>query len=1061
MSDVVTGSLVGRAAELSRLRRAVGDAAAGTGALMLVTGEPGIGKTSLLAAAAAGPEAAATVWGSCREGPGVPGLWPWVEVLRGCRDAGLLPDPGDEITARALGLTAPGPATLDLDRFTVFDAVRRTLRRIAEGRPLIVVLDDLHWADPGTLRLLRFLAPDLPRSRLLVLGAYRDDEAAEELRPLLGGLTASATVLPLLRLTEEQTAALLAGLPAGPASPERAAAIYERTGGNPFLALQLAHLGPDSTGLPVGVRETLDRHLSRLPGGTLRLLEVAAVAGRESEGRVLARAVERPLAEVLSDVDAAVAAGVMRSAAPGAARFEHDLFREAAAQRLDSVARARLHGRLADALESVTPTGRSDLAATLARHRVGAAATGDPARAIPYARAAAEHASALLAYEEAAGHLADGVRLAEAAGEPALRRALLVDLADAHRRGGDLARARRCYVDAAADAHAAGDAEALARAALGVHDVGATTWSSHDEAIALLTEALNANDAVSDAGSDGADAAADALVARLLAALSKELAHGPPDRLRALGTAERAVALARRIGDPETLAVCLLAQHDAMWAPGTARQRLAVLDEAGRAAGAVGDAVLAWQAVFGRFTALLELADPTAYREFLRAVDAAERTGQPHYRWLVLSRRAALAILAGRIDEAETLIDQVAADAERLGEPDGRNVAGDLRMQLALLRGDQLPATETWLLPADLPPWMVAQLDGLAHLSRGESQAAADRIRPWIEPALTLSRGWQIVGAAAAYAWIAATAGDVPACARLYERLRPHAGELVVVGGAVNVAGPVSLYLGMLAAVFGRVDEALDHLADALVCAERMDARPWAALVRCETGRILLDRDRPGDRANAEKNLLAAADAARRLGLAGQARRAQALLAEAATPANVFRRDGDVWTLGYGGVVVRLPDAKGLRDIARLLAAPGREIPAPQLLGVEAAAEAGTGADPVLDAAARSAYQRRLAELDAEIADAEDAHDVERAAHARVERDTLIDVLAAAYGLGGRARRLGDATERARKAVTARIRDSTDRIAQRHPALGRHLRDAITTGARCSYRPFEPTDWRF
>ncbi|HEY3007230.1 MAG TPA: AAA family ATPase [Micromonosporaceae bacterium] len=1055
---MASGSLVGRDAELSRLRRAVGDAAAGTGALVLVTGEVGIGKTSLLAAAAARPDAPTTVWGSCRDGPGVPGLWAWVEVLRGCRDEGLLPEARhDESTARALGIVEPDASTPDPDRFAVFDAVGRTLRRVAAEQPLLVVLDDLHRADPGTLRLLRFLVPDLVRSRLLVVGAYRDDEAPPEVRPLLDGLAASAIVLPLRRFDEEQTAALLARLPGARVGPERAAAIYERTAGNPFLAIQLAHLGPDATGLPAGVRETIDRQLSRLPAATLRLLEVAAVAGRDIDARVLARAVDRPLADVLSDVDSATTAGVVGWVAADTAVFAHDLFREALEQRLDPVARAGVHGRLADTLESAAPTGRSGAGAELARHRVGAAAAGDPARAIPYVRAAAEHANAVLAYEEAAGHLAAGVRLAGVAGDLALRRELLVDLADAYRRGGDLAQARRCYVDAAADARAAGDGGALARAALGVHEVGATTWSSHDEAIALLTEALHANDALS----DGADAAADARDARLLAALARELAHGPPDRLAALGTGDRAVALARRIGDPETLALCLLAQHDAMWAPGSARQRLAVLDEAAQAAGAAGDPVLAWQAVFGRFAALLELADPAAYPAFQRAVDAAERTGQPHYRWLVLSRRAALAILAGRIDEAETLIDQVAADAERLGEPDGRNVVADLRTQLALLRGgDQLPAIETPLLPgADLPPWMVAQLDGLAHLTRGESQAAADRIRPWVEPALAHSRGWQIVGAAAAYAWIAATAGDAPTCARLYERLRPHAGELVVVGGAVNVTGPVSLYLGMLAAVFGRVDEALDHLADALACAERMDARPWAALVRCETARILLDRDRPGDRADAERHLVAAADAARRLGLAGPARRAQELLAHAG-PANVFRRDGDVWTVGYGGVVVRLPDAKGLRDIARLLAAPGREIPAPQLLGVEATAEADTGADPVLDATARSAYRRRLADLDGEIAHAEDAHDIERGARARAERGALIEALTAAYGLGGRARRLGDASERARKAVTARIRDSMGRIEQRHPELGRHLRDAITTGARCSYRPPEPTDWR-
>jgi hypothetical protein len=182
------------------------------------------------------------------------------------------------------------------------------------------------------------------------------------------------------------------------------------------------------------------------------------------------------------------------------------------------------------------------------------------------------------------------------------------------------------------------------------------------------------------------------------------------------------------------------------------------------------------------------------------------------------------------------------------------------------------------------------------------------------------------------------------------------------------------------------------------------------------------------------------------------------------TGGNVFRRDGDVWTLAFGGRTTALKDAKGLRDLAVLLAAPGREVAAADLAagadGSQAAAAiSALGADPVLDDRARAAYRTRLAGLDDELATADAHHDLERSARLAAERDALIDELARATGLGGRRRRLGDAAERARTTVTARIRDAIRRIEQAHPELGAHLRASIVTGAHCAYRPAETMRW--
>ncbi len=178
---------------------------------------------------------------------------------------------------------------------------------------------------------------------------------------------------------------------------------------------------------------------------------------------------------------------------------------------------------------------------------------------------------------------------------------------------------------------------------------------------------------------------------------------------------------------------------------------------------------------------------------------------------------------------------------------------------------------------------------------------------------------------------------------------------------------------------------------------------------------------------------------------------------------NVFRRDGDVWTVAFHGRTVPVRDAKGPRDLAVMLAVPGREVAAAELVagvhGAPATAIAALGADSILDDRARAAYRARLADLDDELARADAHHDIERSAQLATERDALIDELARATGLGGRRRRLGDATERARTTVTARIRDAIGRIERAHPELGQHLRASIVTGTRCAYRPAETVRW--
>jgi tetratricopeptide (TPR) repeat protein len=832
--------------------------------------------------------------------------------------------------------------------------------------------------------------------------------------------------------------------------------VYRRCGGNPLLVREISQAA-DPEGLPAGVRDVIRGRLSRLPREAVEVLELAAVAGREVATPVLRHAGGLTPAGLARAVDAAVAAGCVQHAEPGTIRFIHDLFREVLYLDLDSLTRANLHARIADALETLVAPGTAGLAADLARHLVQAAWLGDPAQPLPYLRRAADEAAARLAFEEAAGHLSEGARLASLAGQPATRRAMLLDLADAHRRAGDLNEARAGYLDAADDARRADDARGLARAALGLHAVGSATWTPHTTEIGLLEQALAAHGAAADEGGAAEAPVDDPTVAELLAALAEECVHGSPDPGRARWASERAVAIARREGSPATLGTCLMALHDAVWEPGSAPRRLEILDEAAAIADRAGIPMLAWQACFGRFVALLERADPQAFAELERADRLAADLGDPHLRWVVRSRRAVVALLTGRLPDAEAMIRRVGTDASQLGEPDGRNVVGDLSAQLAAIRGTIDDLRLIWA-HGELHPLVMVTIEVQAALERDDPVGAMDRLRPWVEVALTDSLGWQRLGHLALIGRTSAAAGDLGLAARAYQQLLPHAGDLVVTGGAVSVAGPVSLYLGLCAAASGDAEEALAHLEQAVQQAARLDARPWVAWAQAEAAEVRLDRGAGDDRPVAEGLLRAAAATADGIGMAGLARRARVMLA-AAAPRYVFRRVDDVWTLGFDGEVVQMPDAKGLRDIARLLATPGVEVPAAALVGEPAGAEATMGADPVLDDAARRSYRRRLDELATAVTAAEAAGDAERSDRLQAEREELVAALSAAYGLGGRSRRLGDGAERARKAVTARIRDTIGRIEQRHPPLGRHLRESIVTGTACCYRPSRDVRW--
>jgi hypothetical protein len=335
---------------------------------------------------------------------------------------------------------------------------------------------------------------------------------------------------------------------------------------------------------------------------------------------------------------------------------------------------------------------------------------------------------------------------------------------------------------------------------------------------------------------------------------------------------------------------------------------------------------------------------------------------------------------------------------------------------------------------------------------RSEAEAELERLMP----AALRASGPRWLGAVSDLALAAADTGHRDACRQLYDALLPYRGRLVIWGGAVTVAGPVSYYLGLLATRLGRLDDARTHLGEALQLSQDLGALPsvahcLAALADCASA-----GGTEADLRLAEEHRRRARSLAESMGMA-------VLLSRLAPGAGEWwlRRDGPDWLLEAGDERARLRDSRGLHYLRALLAAPGHEVPALDL----AAGGAGlhvADAGPVLDDEARAAYRRRLDELAAELEAADRAGDADRAERADTERRAVLTELGRATGLRGRARTISPEAERARVNVTRALRTTLDRITALAPRAGAHLQVAVRTGHLCRYQPSTggPSRWR-
>lgn len=1063
-------AIIGRDHPAGLLRAELDRASTSHGGLVLVTGEPGIGKTTLVTSAAreARQRGALVLGAACWDSDSAPGYWPWVQVLRGLRrsadDWAVARPDAEPALAALLGETDTSKQqadrltswsgvdtdSADQEAFALYDAVTAALVAVSQQRPVVVVLDDLHWADPASLRLLSFAAQHTWFERLLLVGTYRDAEVESgehPLRPLLMPLVAKATTITLTGLARDEVAALMARTAGREPDADLVDEVHRRTGGNPFFIEQTARLwhADDAAGtIAPGVREAVRRRLAQLPPAVVEALTVAAVLGREFHRQVLAACGAAPVAQVDRLLDRAVTARLVVARGGGRFAFAHDLVRETLYDGLSPDERQARHGAVVRAVDDLRELTDQLIPADLARHAYLAGPALERARVATLLVAAGRDAFVRLAADEASVHFRRALEVVE---DREQRVRILVEFGEAQYHHADREESAALLAEAGVLARTLDDPVLLARVALIVNR------ARQVEAV----QSLDAAELVRDAyrkliGEPAAEASVGALVADLITATE---------------------TIARRGQDDEALTFSLWARHDTTWGLGTAAARAALTAEIRDVARRTGDRETELWATSLRWVALLELGDPHFNEEFTTFVSVDRHGDATRHRIAATIDAGIIAAFRGDFAEADERFS-VLSDFSDPSHTEFGFMGHHLRWSRLLLQGRFTEADTLLdaLAPIDYPYQEL--LRAITAAERGDAETAV-RLTAGIEAAdirypRPVSPIWLRLRAQAA-----AASADPQRCDDARDALAPHRGEWMVALFGCDVSGPVDHWLALIDVAQQRWDDAIAGFTSARESADRLGARTWSLIARTGLVNALAGRGNPDDAATLAALRATTAQQAAALGMTQLLHRlaeptstdaaAHAVTArQVVTEGYEFRPDGPVWQLAYAGVVVHLPDAKGLHDLHLLLSRPGSDVPAVELLdpaaGAELVAARRMGADPVLDDEAKARYRRHLARLDEEIDRAAARDDDRKAAALDAERGALLDELRAAAGLAGRSRRLGDEAERARKTVTARIRDTLRKLDGRHPALAGHLRESVSTGSTCRYLPPEPLRWR-
>ncbi|MBY0274617.1 AAA family ATPase [Candidatus Binatia bacterium] len=863
-------AFVGRREELARLRGGIEVAARGRGSCALITGEAGVGKTRLVSefAAEASHAGITVAWGRCWEAGGAPSYWPWVEVIRKLVAAGELHDLGSHglflaqlvpDLAEPLGVAgqpAPTPSDPDSARFLMFDAIGALLRRSVRRAPLLVVLDDLHRADHASLLLLAFLARRLTDVPLLIVGTLRNDEgdvSPAAVEPLADAAR-NATRIELQGLHASDIERLLEATPAVPSRAALAARMHDATAGNPFFVDEILRslagraAGWERSGTvelrtPSGVRDAIRLKLASMSPASVHALEVAAVIGREFDTSLVGRAQRQSASDVLAALVHPAELGIVAEVPgrPGRFQFRHALIRDALYEALPSARRIALHQQVGEAFESVADAAPDRHLGELAHHFLVAAAHGDD-RFVKHAMHAARRALARMAFEEAVTLYQRTLdALVHVDPDERQRCEILLALAEAEEWANDAAGSRDSFEQAADIARRLDATDLFVRAALGVGAVAArkfTATSRYESAPLLIREALRRL-------VDHAPGTEALLLSRLAL---HDLSSGA--RSEALRTSAEAVALARTSADLATLSEVLIVRNGVLFGPDHIAERLAIADEVIALGNQLlrNDLVMRGHAL--RFTVRFESCDIRgADHDLEQHQILAERSSDPFDCWANLVWRGARVLLEGRFSEAQQLAERAMSLVVNVPGLHGAEVNGPAAFagQILLIADTatrELPcqavATDYTDKFPEASAWRVVEL--LLQLRAKDLTALPITIdRLAANDFQDFERNGQWLCSMSLLAEAVAFIGDRTRASMLYSLLLPYEG-LQGTASIVASFGPVSRYLGLLAATLDQWETAEEYFASAISSSCSMGASPHLAKTYFDDGRLLAAR---------------------------------------------------------------------------------------------------------------------------------------------------------------------------------------------------------------------------
>jgi class 3 adenylate cyclase/tetratricopeptide (TPR) repeat protein len=888
--SAVSATFVGRGAERQTLDISLKAIATGAQRTVLISGEPGIGKTSLSSGFArdAFEDGAVVLYGRCDEDLGIP-YQPWAEAI-----THLVAHAPDELLTAHVGarggelarlapelvgrVHVPPSSSSDGEsaRYLLFGAVVDLLTRVSDIAPVVLLLDDLHWSDRQTVQLLRHVVSAEAPLRLLVIATFRESDVGTD-HPLAEALAAlhresGVERLSLRGLGDDELLALLETTAGHEMTEDGVAlrdALLAETEGNPFFVGEmLRHLAetqaifqddqgrwvtsPDlrTSGLPVSIKEVVGRRVARLGEGTQRVLSLAAVIGRDFDVDVLARAADLDEDAVIDLCDQAVTAAVLTEAeVVGRYTFAHALIEHTLYDTLSAARKARAHQRVADALEELCGDDPGERVGELAYHWAHATQPQDTTKAMEYAQKAGDRALAQLAPDEALRWYGDALDLLDRApaDDPYRHAALLLGFGDAQRQAGDPAH-RETLLNAARLADDVDAIDLLVRAALRNNRGWASAIGVVDhERVEIVTRAL---ERLGDADSPDR--------ARLLALLCVERTYdADPDGRLALAT--QAVDMARRTGDKAALVDAIWRCHESLPFPRTLELRRGWNIEACEIADDLGDPTARLFANLYRAQAAIEAGDIATIRHAHSIfLSESERIGQPVNHWVNAYYGVCQLELEGDLDAAEESATKALTLGTTSGQPDAFAYYG---AQLVDVRHKQGRLHE--LVP--LIEQTVKDNPGLpafrAALVWAKSLDAADNdVRHLLDVEIAnnfpMSDDAQWLTSHVLWAEATFRCGHGPAATALYQRLLPWHAQFVTTH--ITVSGSVAHFLGWLSHTLERYDEADRWFGEALACHEGMEAPFFVAFTQTAWAALLIDRNQLGD-AQRARSLIEAA----------------------------------------------------------------------------------------------------------------------------------------------------------------------------------------------------------